>query len=214
VAGHLQTFIIDSNPDLANTNVTFKTGLDTYGNEIQWLHIETDRPIKLSGFGNAADVLGNFIVGSQPIYDNFDHTHIGFAAMMQIETSLTSAEIPVTFEGWNTNPNVGGLPLHINFVSGNRHGEVFIADSAELSIEQLAARINSVCGDWLQAIVQEDYPDGVSPIIDPLNNSGNNEEEATKRLVLRTIDGEPFAVYDGLGKRLSRRREPDNRSAQ
>ena len=204
VAEHLQDFITQI-PDLEGTNITVRRDLDEFGNEIQWLRVESDKQIKLSGFGNAADVLGHFIVGSKPIYDNFDHTHIGFADMMQMTTSLTSKEIPVSAAGWDTTENPppngnGNGAVHLNFVSGNRHGEVFIADSAGLSLEDLAARINSVCGDWLQAIVQIDQPDGVNPIIDPLNNSGDNAENATKRLVLRTIDGEPFAVYDGLGK--------------
>jgi flagellin-like hook-associated protein FlgL len=191
-------------------SVTVETGLDENAVSSQWLHIETKNgAFKLSGFGGAADILSSFTVGSQPIADNADHTHIGFAAMMQMETSLISAEIPVGAAVWNTDPGVttmvggvpvAGVPVHLNFVSGGKHAEVFIADDAAMTPEKLAARINSVCGDWLQAVVETDSPDGVDPITDPLNNSGDNSEGATRRIVLRTIDGEPFAVYDGQGK--------------
>jgi flagellin-like hook-associated protein FlgL len=90
--------------------------------------------------------------------------------------------------------------LHLKIVSGLRRAEIYIADDADLTIEELAARINGVCGDWLQAVVETDESDGSDPLLDPLNNSAENRENPTQRLVLRTIDGEPFAIYDGLGK--------------
>ncbi|MDR3278947.1 MAG: hypothetical protein LBT23_00380, partial [Synergistaceae bacterium] len=183
-----------------NITVTWDKKLDEDGNEIQWLHAETTSgPFSLSGFGGAADVIGAFTFGSEEIYENFDHTHIGFAAMMQMETALSSTEISVVPpQVWDT--TAPGNAVHLNFASGTHHAEVFIADEANLTLDQLAARINSVCGDWLEAVVETDYPDGVNPIIDPLNNSGDNKENATQRLVLRTKTGEPLAVYDGLGK--------------
>ncbi|MDR1132928.1 MAG: flagellar hook-associated protein 3, partial [Synergistaceae bacterium] len=105
---------------------------------------------------------------------------------------------PVSASTWDT--TASGSAVHLNFVSGSKTAEVFISDDAALTIDKLAARINSVCGDWLQAIVETDEPDGTDPFLDPLGNSGDNAEGATKRLILRTMDGEPFAVYDGLGK--------------
>ncbi|MDR1509557.1 MAG: flagellar hook-associated protein FlgL [Synergistaceae bacterium] len=202
VAAYLETELNNVMSGLgltADFTVTVETGLDENGAGSQWMRIETSNgAFKLSGFGGAADILSSFIVGSMPIADNADHTHIGFAAMMQMETSLTSTEISVADTGWDA--TAAGNAVHLNFVSGNKHAEVFIADDAGLTLESLAARINSVCGDWLQAVVETDAPDGVSPIIDPLDNSGDNSEGATRRLVLRTIDGEPFAVYDGQGK--------------
>jgi flagellin-like hook-associated protein FlgL len=204
VAAYLETELNGVMTGLGLTpdfDITVKTGLDENGVGSQWLHIETKNgAFKLSGFGGAADVLSSFIIASKPIADNADHTHIGFAAMMQMETSLTSAEISVAASGWDTETAGADGAVHLNFVSGSRHAEVFIADDASLTLESLAARINSVCGDWLQAVVETDSPDGVNPITDPLNNSGDNREGATQRLVLRTIDGEPFSVYDGQGK--------------
>jgi flagellin-like hook-associated protein FlgL len=188
-------------------SVTVQRILNNDGTEAQRLLIETTGgPFKLSGFkgaADAADIALDFVVGSMDVVENADHTHIGFADMMQMETALTSVEIPVLAKPWDTTKPVSGGgngAVHLNFVSGNKTAEVFINDDASLTIDELAARINSVCGDWLQAIVETDEPDGTAPFLDPLGNSGDNEEKATKRLILRTVDGEPFAVYDGLGK--------------
>ncbi|MDR0764876.1 MAG: flagellar hook-associated protein FlgL [Synergistaceae bacterium] len=200
IADKLQSFL-DTISGL-NATVTVQRGLNDDGEETQWLLIETaSGPFKLSGFKGAADatdIARDFVVGSRDIVENADHTHIGFAAMMQMETALKSVEIPVSASGWNT--TAPDKAVHLNFVSGNKTAEVFIADDPSLTLDKLAARINSVCGDWLQAVVETDGADGTAPFLDPLGNSGENAEGATKRLILRTVDGEPFAVYDGLGK--------------
>ncbi|MDL2263422.1 flagellar hook-associated protein FlgL [Synergistaceae bacterium OttesenSCG-928-I11] len=175
---------------------------DDDGNMLQSLKIRTKSPIVLSGFGSGASVIGSHSLGSKEIDTNTDHTHIGFAAFMGMETTVKSTEVALDAI-WDTttvdptNPASG--PLHIKFVGANNRGEIYIEDNAELTIEQLAERINSVCGTWLQAVVETDEPDGTDPLVDPLSNSGDNKEEASKRLVLRTIDGEPFAIYDGPG---------------
>ncbi|MDR3166093.1 MAG: flagellar hook-associated protein FlgL, partial [Synergistaceae bacterium] len=182
-----------------DATVTIQRGLNDDEEETQRLLIETTSgPFKLSGFKGAADATDialDFIVGSRNIVENADHTHIGLADMMQMETALKSVEMPVS-QAWDTTKGA----VHLNFVSGSRTAEVFISDDASFTIDELAARINSVCGEWLQAVVETDGADGTDPFLDPLNNSGDNAEEATKRLILRTINGKPFAVYDGLGK--------------
>ena len=180
----------------ASATVEVVDSLDADGNKVQSLSIKTDRATTLSGFGGAASVIGAYTVGSEDIHTNTDHTHIGFAAMMGMETAVKSTELATdAVLGDTTNS-----PLHIKFVSGKHSGEIYIEDNASLSLEDLAKRINSVCGDWLQAVVETDQPDGTDPMGDPLANSGDNREAATQRLVLRTIDGEPFAIYDGPGK--------------
>ncbi len=170
------------------------------GTNRQSLKILTKEQITLSGFGSGASVIGAHHIGSEPIATNTDHTHIGFAAFMGMETSLKSTEFIVGTDSFNTNKDAGGLPLHIKFASAKNRGEVYIEDAENLTLAQLADRINSVCGTWLQAVVEVDQPDGTNPLNDPLANSGDNKEQATTRLVLRTLDGEPFAVYDGPGK--------------
>lgn len=177
-------------------SVTVVDGVDADGNPVKSLAIATDERIRLGGFGSGASVVGTYSVGTTPIETNADHTHIGFAAMMGMETSVSSTEIPVDAAPWDTT----GSPLHIKFVSGTNVGEIYIEDNANLTLDEIAKRINSVCGSWLQAVVETDSPDGTNPSADPLNNSGDNLEGGTQRLVLRTLDGSPFAVYDGPGK--------------
>lgn len=181
-------------------SASVKTGLSDDGTtQSQWLSIETtDKAFSLSGYGEGAAVIATYTTGSEAIKMNKDHTHIGFAAMMGMETALKSTEFALgAVLGDTTAP---GDALHIVFTNGSNTGEVFINDSANLTLEELAKRINSVCGSWLQAVVETDEPDGSSPSSDPLHNSGSNNEDATQRLVLRTLDGSPFAVYDGPGK--------------
>lgn len=177
--------------------VTVKTDVGENGVEVQRLVVETDKQIVLSGFGGAADVIGTNTVGSEAISVNSDHTHIGFAALMGMETAVKSTELTV---GENDTFDTTTDPLHIKFVSGSNSGEVFINDLQSMTLEDLAKRINGVCGSWLQAVVEIDEPDGTTPSADPLNNSQDNQEKATARLVLRTLDGEPFAIYDGPGQ--------------
>jgi len=181
-------------------NASIKTGLAADGaSQSQWLLIEAEgKPFTLSGYGEGAAVLASHTTGSASIYTNNDHTHIGFAAMMGVETALKSAEYAVGASLGDT--TASGEALHLVFVNGSKTSEVFINDSANLTLEELAKRINSVCGSWLEAVVETDEPDGSDPFADPLNNSGDNSENATQRLVLRTLDGSAFAVYDGPGK--------------
>ncbi len=194
VASTLQTALQTVDPTAV---VSIEKGLDDDANERNWLRVETQGgPITLSGFGGAADLLGSHTIGSKAIDTNADHTHIGFAAMMGLETALSSTEVPVDAAPWDTVTK----PLHLVFSAGKHKAEIFINDTAALTLEELAARINGVCGDWMQAVVEIDDPDGTDPALDPLNNSGDNAEGATKRLVFRTNDGEPLTVYDGPGK--------------
>ncbi|MDR3355271.1 MAG: flagellar hook-associated protein FlgL, partial [Synergistaceae bacterium] len=165
--------------------------------EVSYLKIISDSPVTLTGYGSAAAVMGKYAIGSSEIVKNTDHTHIGFASFMGMETSMSSTELQMN-TNWNTTGP--GQAVDLKIVSGLRRAEIYIADDADLTIVELASRINGVCGDWLQAVVETDEPDGSDPFLDPLHNSGDNKEAATQRLVLRTIDGEPFAIYDGLGK--------------
>ncbi|MDR1021558.1 MAG: flagellar hook-associated protein FlgL [Synergistaceae bacterium] len=191
VAADLDTELKTVDPG-ASVTVKKKVGED--GTEVQWLEIKTSKPLTLSGFGSAATVIGKDVIGSESIQMNADHTHIGFAALMGMETSVASAEFSVGSVLGNTTGS--NPPLQIKIVSGSRHAEIQISDDADLTLEELAARINGVCGDWFEAVVETDEPDGSDPFADPLNHSGDNREAATQRLVLRTKDGTPFSIYD------------------
>ena len=188
-------------PTLAGSNLKaeLKTGVNPDGTQIQWLEITSDKPVGISGYGVGADVLGRHITGSNPIQKNTDHSHIDFARFMGIETALRSTEVAPTKRWDTTQP---GSAVHLKFVSGTQRGEVFINDAANLSMQELADRIRGVCGDWMDVVLETDMPDGTNPA-DPLNNSGDNKEGATQRLVLRTKNGDPVAVYDGPGKQTS-----------
>ncbi|MDR0649175.1 MAG: flagellar hook-associated protein FlgL, partial [Synergistaceae bacterium] len=131
-------------------------------------------------------------VGSEPIQMNADHTHIGFAAYMGMETSVQSKEFSSGASLGDTTDDA----LNIKIASGGRYADIMINDDPYLTLEELAARINGVCGDWFEAVVETDGPDGSDPFADPLDNSGENREDATQRLVLRTKDGSPFSIYD------------------
>lgn len=180
-------------------NASVKTALDDKGNSSQYLSIETtDGAFKLSGFGDGADVVGRHGLKSLPIEKNKDHTHIGLAAMMGMETTVSSREYALNTNLGDT--TAANNALHWNIKSGSRSAEIFINDNANLTVEELAKRINGICGDWLEAVVSTDSPDGTDPFADPLDNSEQNKEAATQKLLLKTIDGAPFAVYDGPGK--------------
>ena len=196
VADALNSALGGTIPDF---RATVKSGLDDRGNSSQYLSIETTGgPFKLSGFGDGADVVAKHGVASLPIEKNKDHTHIGLASMMGMETTVMSREYPVG-KGLGDTTDTSNA-LHWNIKSGNRSAEIFINDNSNLTIEDLAKRINGICGDWLEAIVSTDSPDGTDPLADPLDNSEQNREDATQKLILKTIDGAPFAVYDGPGK--------------
>jgi flagellin-like hook-associated protein FlgL len=190
VANEIQLVLGGPGVDPAAT-VTVQKKVGEDGTEVQWLEIKTSKPITLSGFGSAATVMGKGSIGSESVQMNADHTHIGFAAMMGMETTVQSQEFAPDVS-FNTNTN----NLQLKIVSGSRYAEIMISDDTDLTLEELAARINGVCGDWFEAVVETDGPDGSNPFADPLYNSGDNREAATQRLVLRTKDGQPFSIYD------------------
>jgi flagellin-like hook-associated protein FlgL len=187
----LQTAMTNAGLD-ASVEVKTKSG---DSGDMYWLEVKTSQQIKLFGFASGSTVIGKYATGSETIIDNSDHTHIGFANFMGMETTLSSVELPMSANVGNTVTD----PMHLKIISGDRHAEVFINDDAELTLEALAARINGVCGDWFEAVVEVDEPDGTDPFADPLLNNRDNREDATKRLILRTRDGAPFTVLDGLG---------------
>ncbi|MDR3321435.1 MAG: flagellar hook-associated protein 3, partial [Synergistaceae bacterium] len=145
--------------------------------------------VELSG-GVSTLLSGTTSVASEAIWMNNDHTHMGLAEMLGLETSLKSAEFDSGFDMDTVTD-----PLAIKIVSGTRNAVIKIADDANLTLEELADRISGICGDWLDVFVETDGDDGSNPG-DPMGNSGDNEEKSTQRLVIRTKDGAPFAVYD------------------
>lgn len=124
---------------------------------------------------------------SQALNRPKDHSHIDLASLLGMETTLKSTEFSSL--GYNT----ASAPLHWKIKSGSNSAELFINYDLNLTVEELAARLGNVAGDWLEVIVQTDEgePSGLSL------HSGDNEEAATTRLILRTKTGEPLTIYDG-----------------
>ena len=122
-----------------------------------------------------------------------DHSHVDFASLMRLETSVKSVEVPATSGVLRP---AGGGDLHFHLVSGARQTELVIPDDGitDLTIDEMAARLRGVAGTWLDVTVESDVPEGNA--YDLLNRADTNAEPATKRLVLRTKDGQGVAIFD------------------
>jgi len=83
-----------------------------------------------------------------------DHSHIDFATLMGMETTLKSRQ----FRSSDTFFSSATEDLHIRLESGKNASELKIdaAGVASLTIDQLAERIRQVAGDWLEVVVQAD----------------------------------------------------------
>ena len=140
-----------------------------------------------------------------------DHSHLDFSSLMRLETSVKSVEVPAT--NGLLRP-AGGGDLHFHLESGGRQAELIIADNGAtpLTIDDLAARLRGVAGSWLEVTVESDAPEGNA--YDLLGRADANAEPATKRLVLRSKDGQGVAIFDhdsGPGTGIAP--VPDNRFA-
>ena len=144
------------------------------------------RSFALRTSGSGTDLFADGTT-SQALNRPKDHSHIDLASLLGMETTLKSTEFSSL--GYNT----ASAPLHWKLESGSNSAELFINYDPDLTAEELADRLRNVAGDWLEVIVQTDEgePSGSSP------HSGDNEEDDTTRLILRTKTGEPLTIYDG-----------------
>ncbi len=108
-----------------------------------------------------------------------DHSHIGLASYLGIETSLKSVEFPMGIDPTNS-------PIYWRLESGDNFAEVRIDGGPVLSLQDLADKLNSAAGDWLEVIVQSDGEE----------SSGADYEAPTQKLVFRTLDGSALNIYD------------------
>jgi len=122
-------------------------------------------------------------VTSLPVERPVDHSHIDFASLLGMETSLKSRQF-----GDGELIAIGN-DLHLRFESGRNYAELKINGGDNLTIDELAERIRQVAGNWLEVIVQEDHTEA------GLGTSGSLEE-LTKRLILRPSANEPLVVFD------------------
>ena len=137
--------------------------------------------------GGALGLFAEASVTSEPSLRPVDHSHIDFATLMGMETTLKSRQFG------DGDPILPGAAqeLHIRLESGKNASELKIdaAGVALLTIDKLAERIRQVAGDWLEVVVQADEAE---------NGLGTSQslEEMTKRLILRPKDNEPLVVID------------------
>lgn len=110
-----------------------------------------------------------------------DHSHIGLASYLGIETSLKSVEFPT---GQVIDPT--NNPIYWRLEGGDDFAEVRIDGGPVLSLQDLADKFNSAAGDWLEVIVQSDGEE----------SSGADYEAPTQKLVFRTLDGSALNIYD------------------
>ena len=111
-----------------------------------------------------------------------DHSHIGLASYLGIETSLKSIEFHLS-----DTIDPASDPVYWRLESGDNFAEVRIDSGSPLSIQDLADRLNSAAGDWLQVVVQTDEEE---------TSSGADLEAPTQKLVFRTLDGSALNIYD------------------
>lgn len=110
-----------------------------------------------------------------------DHSHIGLAGYLGIETSLKSIEFPLS-----DTIDPASNPIYWRLESGDNFAEVRIDGGPALSLQDLADRLNSAAGDWLEVIVQSDGEE----------SSGADYEAPTQKLIFRTLDGSALNIYD------------------
>ncbi|WP_300521466.1 flagellar hook-associated protein FlgL [Aminiphilus sp.] len=128
---------------------------------------------------------------SAPVEKPSDHSHIDLTSLFRMETAVKSTEVAAGWTGFDTTG--AGQELYWRLESGNNRAEVIINDDPDLTLEELATRIRNVAGSWLEVTVETDEQDQGLP---PGVAGGTNAENATKRLVLRTKDGQALTLYD------------------
>lgn len=161
---------------------------------------ETGEQVTLAPAGGATDLFSaaltmgpmeDLVLTSEPVKKPTDHSHIDLTSLFRMETAVKSTEVAAGWTGFNT--TVVGQELYWRLENGNNRAEVIINDDPNLTLEELATRIRNVAGSWLEVTVETDEQDQGLP---PGVAGGTNAENATKRLVFRTKDGQALTLYD------------------
>jgi len=185
-----QSVTIAAGDDLDDVRQGFLTlpdvGAIVDGNNLIVYSRTPGRSFALRTSGSGTDLFADGTT-SQALNRPKDHSHVDLASLLGMETTLKSTEFGSL--GYDTVSD----PLHWKIKSGSNSAELLINYDPDLTAEELAARLRNIAGDWLDVIVEtdENEPSGLPP------HSGDNEEAATTRLILRTKTGEPLTIYDG-----------------
>ncbi|WP_029166080.1 flagellar hook-associated protein FlgL [Aminiphilus circumscriptus] len=170
---------------------------DGAGNGRIALFNESGGTVALTPAGGATDLFSTALtmdpakdlaLASEAVKKTTDHSHIDLTSLFRMETTIKSTEVDTNFSIDTT-----AAALHWRLESGSNRAEILITDDANLTLEELATRIRNVAGSWLEVTVETDEQDqGLSPA----SSGGTNAENATQRLVIKTLDGESFVLYD------------------
>lgn len=194
----------DSLQDIANAINTGVPGVlaeiveDGAGNGQIVLSNGTGEQVTLTSSGGATVLFSGALtmdpskaLASSPVDKPTDHSHIDLTSLFRMETAVKSTEVAAGWAGFDTTG--AGQELYWRLENGNNRAEVLINDDPNLTLEELATRIRNVAGSWLEVTVETDEQDQGLP---PGVAGGTNAENATKRLVFRTKDGQALTLYD------------------
>ncbi len=156
-----------------------------YNRGVQKLIIKghTGEPLSITSWP-AADF--EPLPGDETVGKPLDHSHIGLASYLGIETSLKSIEFSLSDK---IDPTSN--PIYWRLESGDNFAEIRIDSGPDLTLQDLADRLNSAAGNWLQAVVQTDEEE-----ISANADHEADHEAPTQKLVLRTLDGSALNIYD------------------
>ncbi|QTX31476.1 flagellar hook-associated protein FlgL [Aminithiophilus ramosus] len=150
-----------------------------------------DDTFTLTAEGSGLDLFGltadEPTVSSTTVDQIADLSHIDLLSRLGMETSLHSVEF-ASGGSVVTSPSATDA-VHWYIGSGSDKAELLINSGDSLSLEELAARIKGVAGEWLDVVVQTDEGD-------PLSVEGGDSEGATQRLVIRAKDGGAVTILD------------------
>lgn len=142
-----------------------------------------------SASGGAAELFGS-TASSKAVEISPDISHLGLSSYLGLETYAVSTQLePSAIIGDTTVE-----PLEIAFSSGERKLKLVIGDDSTLTLEDLAQRLKAAAGDWIEVVLESDQP-----VTNLTDGSSGNAENGTQRLMLRTKDGSPLAIYDMNG---------------
>lgn len=158
------------------------TGAGTSNASIAVYAAGPQQSFTLEATGNVEDIFGTEQLTSTEIEMPKDHSHISFASLLGMETAISSREMAVG----------ASVPQPIDWYieSGDDHLRFTIDDGSTPSLNEVANRINTTAGEWLEAVVETDHADL------PTSGPNANEEAATERLVVRSRNGDAVNIMD------------------
>lgn len=131
------------------------------------------------------------VIGSQEETRPIDHSHIDLFSYLGMETTLKSVE----FEEGEVLTVTS--PLHWRIMSGSHVTEIRL-NPGTYTMEQLAERLKNAGAGWLETTVDVFRLPNIPGADDTEVGLGTsaNRENATSRLVIRSLNGDPVVFMD------------------